>query len=189
MTSTKNDFSKEEKYIDLCLEHGIDIDNRVINFTGDLEEGYFQFFDFALTKMESINGKGITIKINTFGGSTYESFALVARLKESKCQIITKAYGKCMSAGFLILAAGDKRLASKYCTMMHHGCAYSHPNDKYVQHKDYTNQVNREEEMRFKLLAELTDKTQSYWKKTAQYIDTYYTSEECLKLGVIDEIF
>lgn len=187
--TTKHDFSKEEKLIDLCIEYGIDLTNRVINFTGDLEEGYFQLFDFAMTYMEKVSGKGITIKINTEGGDVYESMALVARIRESKCQIITKAYGKCMSSGFLLLAAGDKRLASRWVTIMHHGVSYNMALDKHKHNKDYLVQVEREERMRFLLLEELTSMDFIYWKESAQYKDTYYSPEECLQMGVIDEIF
>lgn len=187
--TTKSDFSKEEKLIDLCLDYGIDLKNRVINFTGDLEEGYFSIFDFAMTRMESESRKAIVFKINTYGGDTHECMALIARIKESNCQIVTKAYGKCMSSGLVLLASGDKRLASKFCTVMHHPVSYNTGNEKHPINKAYLKQMDVEEEMRLKYLAEVTNTTYAKWKKLSTPIDVYLTAQKCLEMGVIDEIF
>lgn len=189
MTNNKTDFSKEEKLIDLCIDYGIDLENRIINFTGDLEEGYFSIFDFAMTRLEQSSRKAITFKINTCGGDTYECFALVARLKESPCQIITKAYGKCMSSGFVLLASGDKRLMSKYCQAMHHSVQYglikeSHPNAKL-----FVEQAEKEEIIRLKYLESVSNISLTKWKKLTTNSDKYLTADECLKIGIVDQLF
>lgn len=187
--SAKSDFSKEEKLIDLCLEHGIDLVNRVITFCGDLEEGYFAIFDFALTRMEKESRKSITIKINTYGGDTHECMALVARIKESNCHIVTKAYGKCMSSGLVLLASGDKRLVSKYCTVMHHPVSYDTGDDKHPVNEAYVKQIAKEEEKRLRYLAEVTETSYAKWKKITNPLDHYLTAEECVEMGIANEVF
>jgi ATP-dependent Clp protease protease subunit len=49
--------------------------------------------------------------INTFGGSVYDTFAIVNAIVTSKTPIITTCIGSAMSGGLYILEAGHIRLA------------------------------------------------------------------------------
>lgn len=64
--------------------------------------------------------KSIKILLNTSGGDTNAALAIYDRLKHSPCLVIIEAWGSCMSAGTLILQAGDTRLLSKHCCFMIH---------------------------------------------------------------------
>lgn len=187
--TTKSDFSKEDKYIDLCLDKGIDFTNRIITLDEDIDEGHFNLFEFALSKMEKESKKAITIKINSDGGCTYTTFAIIARLQESKCQIVTKCYGRAFSAAFLLLASGDKRLMSKHAWGMHHSCNYELKRDKNPNHKITVEQTDREELEANVFLAEHSNIELESWSKMSEFKDHYFSAEECLEMGVIDEIY
>ena len=186
---SKDKHYKFEKYIDLCIDYGIDIENRVINFTGDLEEGYFSVFDFAMTHMEKASQAGIVIKINSFGGEVYELFAIIARMKESPRKITTKGYGKCMSAALTLLCSGDKRLMSKYAWGMHHPVLYGIPTDSHPLQKEFIKQADREEEFRLRFMADHSTITYSAWKKLTKIADSYLTPDKCLEIGIVDQLF
>jgi len=187
--TTKSDFSKEEKYIDLCLERGIDLENRIIKIYEEIEEGLDSAVEFGLNKMEKQSKKAITIKINSDGGCTYTAFNIISRLQESKCQIITKCAGRAYSSAFLILAAGDKRLMSKYSWGLHHACSYDAEKQKHPSHKVSVEQTDREELKANQFLAEHSTTKLDKWCEMSQFKDHFFSPEECLEMGVIDEIY
>jgi len=181
------ELTKEQVYYERLLEDGIDLKNRTIRFTGEIESGSFDFVDAALTMLENDNSKAITIKINCPGGEVYESLAIIGRLKASKCRIITEAYGHCMSAAVLILACGDKRRMSHYSWLMHHKASYGlmGDHDRIVKEVE---QMKREEKVWATWMEELTDKDAKYWEKSCEHKNLYLSAEQCFELGVIDEI-
>lgn len=62
----------------------------------------------------------INLIVNTFGGSVYDGFALVAVIDTSETPVHTYLYGKAMSMGFIIFASGHRRFAHALATLMYH---------------------------------------------------------------------
>ena len=119
--SKSTDSELESLRLEYCFDKGIDLKNRSIRISEEIDE--FETpakIDAALTDMESHSKKGITIKIISPGGSTYGALAIVDRIRMSKCKIVTVCLGQVMSAASLILAAGDKRIIGRYAWVMHH---------------------------------------------------------------------
>ncbi len=182
----------EKKLLNLefAFERGVNFEARTIIINEDIEEGAFSWLDAALTEMEHLNSrKTVTLKINTYGGLLYETNALIGRIHSSTCRIVTEGHGKIMSAGLLILACGDKRKMSKYAMGMHHAASYGHDHEKVIAHEDYLRQMQKEENQRFDMFEEFTHTSAEKWKELAGYKDEYLTPDQCLALGVIDEIF
>jgi ATP-dependent Clp protease protease subunit len=67
----------------------------------------------------------IKIILSTIGGDTYLGFALYDAIKACKSPVEIRAIGQCMSAGSLVLQAGDYR--------------YSYPNTTFMIHKGTLN--------------------------------------------------
>jgi hypothetical protein len=80
-----------ELQIDVALRYGIDMGARCIQLIGEIDENTFCYIDSALTLLEGNSKKGITIKINSEGGSLYDALAIVARIRSSKCKVTTEA--------------------------------------------------------------------------------------------------
>lgn len=188
--SKNPDIEKEALRLEFCFEKGINIEDRIIQITGEiLDNVSFDYLDAALTEMERKSGKAITLKINSPGGSPYEALAMIDRMRDSKCQIITKCYGHAMSAAGLILAAGDKRFIGSKSWFMHHEATYGAPVERHSMVKDYVQQMEREEVQWAKAMEEYTLKPEEFWKEAIDKHDFYLTAEECLEAGIVDEIF
>lgn len=173
--------------LEYAFEYGVDFGHRIIQITSDIDFPLFDFVDTALTEMESLNSKGVTIKINSFGGSVYEALAIVGRIKESKCKITTKGYGAIMSAATLILACGTKRKISQYAWFMHHESSYGFEG-KHSQAKAAIAQAEREELQWAKAMAEFSKQDEEFWLEKGKLVDVYFDATELLELGVADEI-
>lgn len=174
---------------DLLLKHGVNLRARTIQLVGPICDETFVRIDTALALLEEKSGKSITLKINSDGGSTYDALAIVSRMKASKCKITTEAYGACMSAATIILAAGDKRRISSVAMLMHHEAAYG-LEGTHTQIMHNVAQAEREEHMWNALMEKYTGTDASTWAEKGKLgKDWYLNAEECLALGVVDEIF
>lgn len=178
-----------EIQIDVALRYGIDINARCIQLIGEIDEGTFCYVDSALTLLEGNNKKAITVKINSEGGSLYDALAIVARIRSSKCRIVTEGYGCIMSAASLIMAAGHKRRMSEFAWLMHHEMSYD-AGGTHEQVKHRVKQLDREEEMWQEAMAKFTKHDKEYWANTGKLgQDLYLNAEQCKVLGIIDEVF
>lgn len=174
--------------LEYAFEHKVDFKNRIIKLSKDIDAEEFDRVDTALTEMESQSRAGVTIKINSSGGEVYHALAIIGRLKKSKCKITTEGYGHVMSAATMILAAGDSRHISKYAFFMHHEASYE-VDGRHSFVKNEVKQKDKEEELWSKWMEELTKTPMKFWLKQGIGKDAYFSAEELLKLGVVDEVF
>ena len=177
-------------FSDLSIGQGIDIASRVIRISEDIEEGHFNWFDAAMNIMEKFNPrKTIVVKIHTYGGDLYSALGIIARMKESSCRIHTKGYGKMMSAGALMLAAGDKRSMSKISTLMHHEPSYG-VEGRHSEVANHVRQAQTESDRWASLMCEFTGTDKQFWKRLGYNgKDLYINADEALRLHVVDEVF
>lgn len=200
MTDKKNNLDIQKHQLETSIDHGIDFERRVIRVTGSIgdcssplssgSEDYFNFnlLDIAMNRMESeSNSDPITIKINSEGGLVYEAFAMIGRIKNSPCPIITEGYGCVMSAATLILMSGDHRRLSRYCCTMFHAMQYGTTGD-HDNIKEHVAQVDKEMKNLAKYYAEFSNQTPSFWTRKIKKKEYYPTAEEMLNFGAIDEV-
>lgn len=174
--------------LNYAFDYGIDLKNRTIKITGPIDQFSFDLVDTAMTYFEAESKASVIIRINCPGGDTYEAMAIIARLRMSKCHIITECLGHCMSAATLILSCGDKRRMSKLASWMWHESSYG-LEGKHSEIKATAKQVEREELLWANTMAEFSNKNSKYWLKTGIGIDAYFSADELLKTGAIDEVF
>lgn len=175
--------------LDYSFNRGIDLERRVIQLTEDIEDHHFDFFDSAMTVLESMNRRTITIKINSYGGDPYAALGIIGRMMESKCILHTKGYGKIMSASTAILAAGNKRSISRIAHFMHHELSYEAGHARLSEHAHEVKESQSFSDKWCDLMCELTGTSKEFWAKGGIGLDLYITPERCLKLGVADELF
>ena len=92
-----------------------------------------------------------------------------------------------MSAATLITACGDIRKISKYCMFMIHQSSYG-ISGNHEQVKREVEQMESEEKLWAKWMAEMSNKTAAYWYKIVKNKNVYLTAEEVLKHKIVDEI-
>ena len=186
--SKSKDIDKEKLRLEYLFEQVINFVDRVIQINEEIGEESFAFIDAALSEMERGSKKTITIRINSPGGSVYDTLAIIGRLNASSCRIVTEAYGHVMSASTLLLAAGRKRRMSKYCVFMAHQMSY-YIGGSHAETKEEVDQVEKQERQWCKWMAELTHQDADFWYDKTYKKNFYLTPKDCLELGVIDEIF
>ena len=130
--------------------------------------------------------------ISTWGGSALDMFAVydVMRLIRKDCEIVTYGFGKVMSAGVILLAAGTKgkRYIGANCRLMIHGVTAGQQGGlhdlenemneaKWIQ-KQYVSALSKESKMRKKEIKELFNRK----------INVYFDAEQAVAYGIADEI-
>lgn len=174
--------------LEYAINRGLDLENRVIQLTEDIDDHHFDFFDAAMTILEKRSRELITIKINSYGGDVYTALGIVGRMLESKRTLHTKGYGKIMSASTAILAAGNKRSMSRLAWLMHHEASYSVEG----RHSEISHEVKNSQKLSEQwcsLMSELTGIPKQYWLRNGVGKDFYLTPERCLALNIVDEVF
>jgi len=128
--------------------------------------------------------------VNTYGGSTDEMFALYDMMKFVKCPIYTVGLGKIMSAGVLLLSAGEKghrRIGSNARVMMHpissltRGTVFNHDNE-------LTEMKRIQKQMEACLTKETSLSKKQIKKLMAKNSDTYITANEAIEYGIVDSL-
>jgi ATP-dependent Clp protease protease subunit len=87
------------------IESILDINTLDDEFEGDLQD---------------YHREPIKLVVNSFGGSVYDGFALIAAIEHSKTPIHGYCYGSAMSMGFIIYISTHVRFAHKTSTLMYH---------------------------------------------------------------------
>jgi ATP-dependent Clp protease protease subunit len=178
-----------ELQTDLALKYGLSLPARTIQLVGEIDQSTFMLVDSALTILEGQSKAAITIKINSEGGSMYDALAIIGRIKASKCKIVTEAYGAVMSAATMILVAGAKRRMSSISWVMHHEASYG-AEGTVEQMKHLAAQMAREEQLWAETMERFSDTPKDFWLTQGKLgKDLFLNAEECLTLGVIDEVF
>ncbi len=179
----------QEMHTQHLMEYGIDLQTRTVKLIGDIDEDKFDLLDGQLSTLESINHGPITVKICSYGGSTHHALAIVARIRNSPCDIVTEGHGAIMSAATLILSSGDIRRMSAYSVVMHHEAAYEVAG-AHSAVQNVVKQVEREEKMWARIMSQFTKKSVEFWYNSGKGgIDLYLTADESLEHGICDEIF
>jgi len=181
----------DKDWVDAYFDKGIDVANRRV-FIGDIDASTADSAIKGLYLMETESPETpVEVFISSLGGDVYEALALYDIINTIRCPVHTFAYGKCMSAAPLLLAAGAPgcRWVSPHCLFMHHDWAAE------VEGKgsELINVVKHYEEIGkiwTTLFAERTNKNFKWWDTRAKKAtDFYFSADEALEWGVADQFW
>jgi len=132
----------------------------------------------------------IELFISTYGGSASDMFSIYDTIRMIGSPVHTVGIGKVMSAGVLLLAAGEKgyRKIGKNCRVMIHSVLGG-------SHGSIHNVENEVEEMRWiqeRCIECLVEETKMSRRRLnsmlKQKTNIYLSAEEAVKYGIADEI-
>lgn len=128
----------------------------------------------------------ICIIMNSPGGSVYDGLAIYDAIKETKCPVVIKCYGWCMSMATWILQAATARLVSPNCTLMVHvgSDGFSGHTNDFIRWGKEAERLNK---LMFETYAERSGKPPKYWEKVCAN-DTFMTAQEAVNVGLADRI-
>ena len=181
-------FDKEQ--LDSYFDRGVDLQNRRV-FVGDIDSTTVTNIVKGLYLMETDDpDQPCEMFISSNGGEVCEALALYDIMQTIKCPIHTFAYGKCMSAAPLLLAAGEKghRWVAPNVFFMYHEASAEVDGKlrdavvalKYEQLVDAT---------WMKLMAEHSDKDVRFFKRLNSKPDYYFGADEAVEWGIADSIW
>jgi ATP-dependent Clp protease, protease subunit len=132
--------------------------------------------------------KPINLIVNTYGGSVYEGFGLVAAIDSSETPVHTYLYGKAMSMGLLIFVSGHKRFAHPLGTLMYHQISTG-VQGKIEDIKKALAQAERLNDTYDNYLMSVTDIPKELLEDTkAKKEELYLPALEAIEYGMVDEI-
>lgn len=162
---------------------------RRIVITGTIREDSAAQFLEQITALECMDiSKPISIYINTYGGSVDAALCMYDAMKSCCCSIVTVGIGKVMSAGVLLLAAGDKgnRFITENTRVMIHeisGIAIGAVSDM----ENSITETKRMQDVYIDILAKETNTSKTKLLKDMME-ETYMPAQDAVKYGIVDKI-
>lgn len=130
----------------------------------------------------------IIVYVNSYGGSLYELFGMLAVMDSVENRFITICTGKAMSAGAVLLAHGDVRCAGSRARVMLHqasGGFWGHVEDAKVQARELAD-CNRQA---LQVLARDCGKSPRDLRTLlTRTRDVYFSAELAQRYGLIDHV-
>ena len=170
-------------------------DNRIITL-GDIDE---ENSNDVIQFIHEINyldaGKAekkrepITLIVNSYGGDIYRGFGVVDAIIDSVTPVHTVCYGAALSMGFIIMASGHKRSASKHSTFMYHEILWSLNDEKLSSHMREVEEGKRIMAIYDSIILKYTNLTKKQLDTVKkEHKDWYMSADEALSYGIIDEV-
>ena len=176
-------------WVDIYFEYGIDQTNRRIFLHSGIEEYTIEQVIKGIYLLNSNSkDKPIEIYVGTLGGDEYEMLGLYDVIRSCECRIITIGVGKVMSAGPLILAAGDERQAFPHTSFMVHESWWDSPGIKFSEHEKVIKHYGQLHKTWTALMEERTGTPAKVWQKMCKGPDVYFDVHKAKELGIIDKI-
>lgn len=179
------------EWVNAYFEKGIDVVNRRV-FLGDIDHETIDYAIKGMYLMETNDAKKpIELFISSFGGSIYDSLALYDIMGTIGCPIYTFAYGKCMSAAPLLLAAGEPghRWVAQHTFFMHHDGA-SEMEGKTTALKVEMAHLEAVDKAWTTIVSGISNKTFKWWDDRAKRSgDFFFSAEEAIEWGLADAIW
>ena len=170
----------------LFYEKNVNLDDRIIFITGDIESSLCAEVKKSILLLKSINSiKPITIIIDSQGGDAYSSFGLYDFIMNEDIEINTHVSGCAMSGGATIYMAGTKRTMSPYSTLMFHTVS-GDTNGKNSDIKIDSKEFDDIHDKMCEIYAVHSNKSIRYWRKLIEHSDIYIRYPKAIVLGLVD---
>jgi ATP-dependent protease ClpP protease subunit len=159
----------------------------IININGYIDENEYLSFCKKMTSLEEKKSiKKVRVIINTDGGSFYDGFAIASRIMSSHLYVSCEIYGRAFSAGSVIAMAGAETHMGRYAKLMVHEISTMVVGTTTEIYKQ-TLQLLKEQEEWCKYMEAKTSVCSEQWDKWMRD-ETFFTAEQALEYGIIDDI-
>jgi ATP-dependent Clp protease protease subunit len=165
--------------------------DRIIQLSGDIDERSIALVTaqmFAMAGHDS--SKPIHLIVSTYGGIVDEMFGLYDSMQFLPCPVYTIGLGKIMSAGVLILAAGEKghRQIGENARVMVHPVRGGAMGNVF----ELMNEMEAMKRVQSRMVELLLQNTNITKKKMDQLMnsghDMYLTADQAVELGIVDKV-
>lgn len=168
-----------------------DENNHLYRFDGDVSKTSVLRCMRKLTEWSRLSPKcDMEIVFSSPGGSIIDGFELfdfIQELRSRGHKIITGSLGMAASMAGILLMAGDVRWIGHQCWMMIHRAAFGAIGKTY-EVEDEVRLVKRIEERCLDIFVARSKLTKQKIKRNWDRKDWWIDADECLELGLVDEI-
>jgi ATP-dependent Clp protease protease subunit len=189
---TKANIDSETSDFHVESSNSHDDTSRTVYLIGEIESELVKdVTEKIITFSERDVKRPITMIINTGGGSIDDTFMLYDLMKFVPTPIHTVGLGRVMSAGCLLLAAGQKqkRKLGRNARFMYH-CGMEEAVGSIFQIESTLNAFKKLEHQYDECFAFETGLTcaevENLYQKNGPTADRYITPQEALRLGIVD---
>ena len=157
----------------------VDLHNGIIELSGEVDVNMWRKTYRGM--MQLSDRDMITILLNTEGGDFYQGLAIHDLIRFSDIPVKVVCNGPVMSAGVLILAAGEERVALPKSQIMIH----------YGEDTSTSSTSARHNAEMLKLMKDIIGTKSKVKRATINgwfKKDTYFNSKQALKAGLVDRI-
>lgn len=186
----QNNSRRDSSHYSNIFENNVNFRERVIYLNDDISDFSLELFQKAFDEFERGDNPGpVRIEVSSYGGSVYDMLGMIDRMRHSNCHVVTRGFGKIMSAATFILAAGDERIIGSNTWFMMHELSDWIAGTLKEQKISIKHNEALQNQM-YKLYEKFAKgKTRhTTFKKLCDGQDCYKTAEETLKLGLVDRI-
>lgn len=179
--------AKDDVHYENIFDRHVNFRERVIYLNDDVDEFSLELLK-AFDEMERSPDAPIRIEVSSYGGSVYDMLGMIDRIRSSPCHVITRGFGKIMSAATFILASGDERImGANSWLMIHQISAWLRGTltDLKIELK-HTETLESQMNKLYEQLSGNRTKARTFEKLCSK--DCYLTAEETMKLGLIDKV-
>ncbi len=180
--------------VKFLYETGIDLNTSTMYINQEIDDELLARVTVAFIALKD---RPITILLNSAGGDVWVGMAIIDQMRAHKHPVTVKINGVAASMACVIAQAAAKRVASPNAILMHHVGSIEVPEGHYKNVKKliafndkYSERVNQLmlDRVNEKRAADKEDpRTMAWWKEFDSF-DRWYTAEEALQIGFIDEI-
>jgi ATP-dependent Clp protease protease subunit len=182
--------NKSQSNFDILIEHDLDIRGRIIYVQAEIDEDIASKFIKLIKYLDKTTGD-IEIVLNSEGGCVTSGLAMHDAIKACINPVTIKVYGCAMSIAAVILQAADVRIASPHSRLMIH-----RGSTELVGDFNNVKKAMKEEEELDKIMCDIhfdrmTSVNPNFKRSQLEKmmdVDTYFSSQQALELGLIDEI-
>lgn len=189
--------------INQLIQHNIErqreLETNGIYFLGDITDEAADRLGQALIAM-SVDRVGradkpITVYINSGGGSVGAGLAMMQLIYRARTLynvvINTVVTGYAYSMGAIVFQAGDKRLIGSFSTLMLHSPQWFLSGSDQKIFNDYATLARHYKNLVSNIFSQRSSKHDAAWWENFIYSgrDRFLTAEECIELGLADEIY
>ncbi|MFL5735040.1 MAG: ATP-dependent Clp protease proteolytic subunit [Chloroflexia bacterium] len=170
-----------------------------IYFLGDIDDRSAEQLGQTLAVMsverEGRTDQPITIYINSGGGSVGAGLGIMQMIYRFRAlynvTINTVVSGYAYSMGAIVFQAGDKRLMGSFSTLMLHSPQWTITGSDQQIFSDYAILARHYKNLISHIFAQRSGKKDADWWERFIYSgrDRFLTAEECITLGLADEIY
>lgn len=163
---------------------------RIVMLHGEINEVSVAGVITQLLQLAGQNNKPIHLVVSTYGGAIDEMFSLYDAIKFLPCPVHTVGLGKVMSAGVLLLAAGEKgnRSIGRSSRIMLHPVSGGAIGNVF----EIVNETNEHQRLQQLMTTALQRETKMLPRQLQRIMrlghDCYLTPDEAINLGIADRV-